>query len=133
MNNLPDLDSQLAALNQPLAPNLHKLLLGRIQDALALGLGNLTHILVIEPGDAEADIIDAIGFSPLVSRIDGIHLEPDWDWIERHEGWWELVYTVSNAGFAFILLVQDAHGVLPDLLDLCRGGAPDLGAKGANV
>lgn len=122
MNNLPDLDSQFATLNQPLESNLRKLLHGRIQDALALELGDLTHFLVIEPGDAEGDIIDAIGFSPLVSRIDGVHLQPDWDWIERHEGWWELVYTVSNDGFAFILFVQDAPGVLPDLLDLCRGG-----------
>ena len=124
MIDLPDLDSQLAALNQPLEPNLHKLLHGRIQDALALELGDLTHFVVIEPGDGEGDIIDAIGFSPLVSRIAGIHLDPDWDWIERHEGWWELVYTVSNDGFAFILFVQDAPGVLPDLLDLCRGGWP---------
>jgi hypothetical protein len=122
MNNLLDLDSQLAALNQPVEPNLHKLLHGRIQDAQALELGDLTHFLVIEPGDAEGEIIDAIGFSPLVSRIDGVHLDPDWDWIERHEGWWELVYTVSNDGFAFILFVQDAPGVLPDLLNLCRGG-----------
>lgn len=122
MFDLPDLDSQLAALNQPLEPNLHKLLHGHIQDALALELGDLTHFLVVEPGDAEGDIIEAIGFSPLVSRIDGIHLKPDWDWIERHEGWWELVYTVSNDGFAFILFVQDAPGVLPDLLELCQGG-----------
>lgn len=122
MINLPDLDSQLAALNQPVEPNLHKLLHGRIQDALALELGDLTHFVVIEPGDDEGDIINAIGFSPLVSRIDGVHLQPDWDWIERHEGWWELVYTVSNDGFAFILFVQDVPGVLPDLLDLCRGG-----------
>jgi len=122
MNNLPDLASQLAALRQPLEPILHSLLHGRVADALACQLGGLTHFLVIEPGDHEGEIIDAIGFSPLVSRIDGIHLQPDWDWIERHDGWWELVYTVSNDGFAYILLVQDAPGVLPDLLDLCRGG-----------
>lgn len=124
MIDLPDLDSQLAALNQPLEPNLYKLLHGRMQDALAFELSDLTHFVVIEPGDGEGDIIDAIGFSPLVSRIAGIHLEPDWDWIERHEGWWELVYTVSNDGFAFILFVRDSPGVLPDLLDLCRGGWP---------
>ncbi len=123
MNNLPDLDSQLAALNQPLEPHLHKLLHGCIQNALALELGDLTHFLIIEPGDDEGAIIDAIGFSPLVSRIDGVHLQPDWDWIERHEGWWELLYTVGN-DFAYVLLVQDAPGVLPDLLDLCRGGWP---------
>lgn len=124
MIDLPDLDSQLAALSQRLEPNLHKLLSGRMQDARALQLGDLTHLLVIEPGDDEGDIIDAIGLSPLVSRIEGVRLQPDWDWIERHEGWWELVYTVANDGFAFILLVQDAPGVLPDLLDLCRGGWP---------
>lgn len=122
MINVPDLDSQLAALDQPLEPNLHKLLQGRIEDALALELGGLTHFLVVEPGDEEGDIIEAIGFSPLVSRLGGIHLQPDWDWIERHEGWWELVYTVANDGFAFILFVQDAPGVLPALLDLCRSG-----------
>ena len=122
MNNLPDLQSQLAALNQPLDPTLRDLLHGRIQDAVALDLGDLTHICVVEPGDAEGDIIKALGFSPLVSRIDGIHLQPDWDSIERHEGWCELVYTVANDGFAFIVFVQDAPGVLPALLDLCRGG-----------
>lgn len=40
MIDLPDLDSQLAALNQPLEPNLHRLLHGRIQDAVALELGD---------------------------------------------------------------------------------------------
>lgn len=122
MYNLPDLESQRAALLQPLDPELHTLIAGRIKDALTLQLGDLTHIAVIQPHDTEADIIDALGFSPLVSRIDGIHLEPDWDWFERHEGWFELVYTVGDSGFAFLVFVQDSEGVLPDLLTLCREG-----------
>ena len=122
MYNLPDLDSQRAALLQPLDATLHTLLAGRIQDALALELGELTHMAIIQPHDTEGDIIDALGFSPLVSRIDGIHLEPDWDWFERHEGWFELVYTVGNSGFAYLVFVQDSEGVLPDLLALCREG-----------
>ena len=122
MIDLPDLSSQRAALLQPLDTNLRSLLAGRIKDALALELGDLTHIAVIQPHDAEADIIAALGFSPLVSRIDGIHLEPDWDWFERHEGWFELVYTVGDSGFAFLVFVQDSEGVLPDLLALCREG-----------
>lgn len=126
MLNLPDRDSQLAVLDQPLEANLKRLLFGRVRDAATLGLADLTNIVVIEPGDSEADIDDAIGFSPLVSRIDGIRHQPDWDWIEKHEGYWELVYTVSNDGFAFLVLVQDAPGVLPELLALCRGGwSPD--------
>ena len=126
MLNLPDLDSQLAVLVQPLEANLKRLLSVRVRDAAILGLADLTHIVVIEPGDSEADIDDAIGFSPLVSRIDGVRHQPDWDWIEKHQGYWELVYTVSNDGFAFLVLVQDMPGVLPDLLALCRGGwSPD--------
>lgn len=120
MINLPDLASQNAALNQPLDPKLHDLLAGRIKDSLALDLGDLTHIVVVQPHDTEADLIEALGFSPLVSRIDGIHLEPDWDWMERHEGWFELVYTVGNSGFAYLVFVQDTVDVLPDLLELCR-------------
>lgn len=122
MYNLPDLGSQLAVLRQPLAPELHTLLAGRIKDTLALELGDLTHMAVIQPRDTEADIIDALGFSPLVSRIDGIRLEPDWDWLERHDGWFELVYTVGDSGFAYLVFVQDSEGVLPDLLTLCREG-----------
>ena len=126
MLNLPDRNSQIAVLDQPLEANLKRLLSGRVRDAAILGLADLTHIVVIEPGDSEADIDDAIGFSPLASRIDGIRHQPDWDWIEKHEGYWELVYTVSNDGFAFLVLVQDVPGVLPDLLALCRGGwSPD--------
>lgn len=86
MLNLPDRDSQLAVLHQPLEPNLKRLLQGRVRDAAVLGLADLTHLVVIEPGDSEADIVEAIGFSPLVSRLDGVRHQPDWDWIEKHEG-----------------------------------------------
>lgn len=113
-------------LQRPLDPNLKRLLQGRVQDAASLGLADLTHILVLQPGDSEADIIEAIGFSFLVSRLEGVRHQPDWDWIEKHEGYYELVYTVSNDGFAFLVFVQDAPGVLPELLALCRGGwSPD--------
>jgi hypothetical protein len=126
MLNLPDRATQLAVLHQPLEPVLHGLIKGRVQDAAALCLSDATHIVCIEPYDTEADLIDALGFSPLVSRLDGLPLQPDWDWIERHTGWWELVYTVGNDGFAFLVLVQDAPGVLPDLLALCRVAAATL-------
>lgn len=126
MLNLPDRASQLAVLDQPLEPGLHALIKGRVQDAMNLGLADLTHIVVVEPYDTEDDLIEALGFSPLVSRLDGLTLQPDCDWIECHSGWFELVYTVGNAGFAFLVLVQDAPGVLPALLALCRAAtSPD--------
>lgn len=119
MINLPDADAIRAALVQPLDEHLHQLLAGRLHDSIACGLGDLTHMLVIQPGDCEADIVEAIGFSPLVSRLDGERFQADWDWIERHDGWWELVYTVGDSGFAYLVFVEIADGVLPDLFRLC--------------
>lgn len=123
MIDMSDLDAILAALSTPLQPDLHELIASRLQDAFACDLANLTHILVIQPGDTEEQIIDAIGFSPLVSRMDGNRLQPDWDYLEQHPGWWELIYTVGDSGFAFLVFVQRATGVLPELLDLCVYGA----------
>lgn len=122
MIDMPDLDAILTALRTPLAPDLHDLITNRLQDAFACELADLTHILVIQPTDTEAQIVDAIGFSPLVSRMDGNRLQPDWDYIESHPEWWELIYTVGDSGFAFLVFVERADGVLPELLALCGGG-----------
>lgn len=122
MIDMPDLDAILAALSVPLQPDLHDLIANRLQDAFACELADLTHILVIQTGDTEAQIVNAIGFSPLVSRMDGNRLQPDWDHIEQHPGHWELVYTVGNSGFAFLVFVERADGVLPELLSLCDAG-----------
>jgi hypothetical protein len=100
MINLPDLQSQLDVLTLPLDSELRTLVDGRIRDSIAVGLGDQTHIIVIEPADSGADIIEAIGFSPLGS-------EPEWDWLERHGAWLEAIYTVGNSGFAFIVLTAE--------------------------
>ena len=105
-------------------PRLHRLLLDRVALYREAGLLDLTHLLVVEPGDTEQAIIDKVGFSPLVNAIDGVRYGsadyqgdgPIW----RHDGWYELVVPVGNDGFAFVLLVADADGIIPELLDLCR-------------
>lgn len=117
MLNLPDLEAQLAALQEPLPEALAALLAGRVKDSTDLELGDLTHIAVITKADSEEAIEEALGFSPWMSRIDGVRDHPDWDWLEQHEGWIELVYTVADSGFAFILLVADDGG---NLAKLCR-------------
>jgi hypothetical protein len=80
-----------------------------------------------DKGVALADVRPPVGCRALVaqSRLDGIRHQPDWDWIARHQGWWELMYTVGNSGFAYIVLVQDAARVLPELLALCRAARED--------
>jgi hypothetical protein len=120
MINLPDMETLRAALCQPLKPALKTLLSDRLADTESCGLANLTHLLVIEPEDTEAEVIDAVGFSPLTSRIDGNRNQPDWDWLERHESWWEALYCVGNSGFAYILLIEDAD--VSPFAQLCRKG-----------
>ena len=119
MHDLPTIESIRAVLDQPLDKLLRALLEDRLADTIHCGLQDLTHLLVVEAGDTEQQIIEAIGFSPLQSRIDNRPNCPDWDWIERHDGWWELLYTVGNSGFAYILLVEDDENF--QLAHLCRG------------
>lgn len=120
MHDLPTIESIQALLDQPLGKLLRGLLEDRLADAIHCGLQDLTHMLVVEAGDTEQQIIEAVGFSPLATRIDNRPNCPDWDWIERHDGWWELLYTVGNSGFAYILLVEDAENT--PLAQLCRRG-----------
>jgi hypothetical protein len=123
MLHLYDRATMRTALNANLDPQLQKLLNDRIA-ALGEDLIDWTEYLVIEPDDTEADIVCQIGFSPLVEAIDGARFggpgfQPCWDWIGRHDGWFELIVTFGST-FAYVLFVQDVDGVLPDLLALCR-------------
>ncbi|QXQ06835.1 hypothetical protein KX816_01850 [Sphingosinicellaceae bacterium] len=107
--------------------SLQRLLLSRIAN-LQRDVGDLTeltHILVVQPGDTEADIIDEIGLSPVINFIDGHRygeagFQPSWDWLHDVGGWFELIYTVGDTGFAYVLLIQDDEGVDPELLGMCR-------------
>ncbi len=122
MYDLPTIDSIRAVLDQPLDKVLRILLEDRLADSIHCALQDLTHLLVVEASDTEQQIIEAVGFSPLVTRIDNRPNCPDWDWIERHDGYFELLYTVGNSGFAYILLVEDAED--SPLAQLCRRGGP---------
>jgi len=45
------------------------------------------------------------------------------DYAEDHGGYFELIVTVGNDGFAFVLFVRDRDGVDPELLSMCRAYA----------
>jgi hypothetical protein len=120
MMDLPTIEALTDACEKLEPSPLKTLLADRLADTVRCELQDLTHVLVVETGDREKDIVDAIGFSPLVSRIDGIRNQPDWDWLERHERYWELLYCVGNEGFGYIVLVEDAGGEASALAALCR-------------
>lgn len=88
-------------------------------------LEEIVHFIVVQPGDPEVAIADTLGFSPLCNLVDRARFgdpgfSPSWEWIERHGDWYELAFVLSDDGFGHVLLVQDADGVDPDLLSLCR-------------
>lgn len=109
-----------------LNPQLRRLLERRFA-ALITPFGDLTdwtEWIILKPGDVEDDIVQEVGFSPLVSPIDGARFdepgfEPFWDHLQREDGHYTLIQSFGST-FAYILIVPDADGMLPDLLRLCR-------------
>ena len=112
-------------------PALQQLLAERIHDWTAIDLLGQTHLLIVQPGDTEAAIVQEIAFSLLVDPIGGLRFGsqgfvPFWDWLEDIGGWFEMIVTVGNSGFAFQLFIQNAEGVDPELLNLCRTYAGEV-------
>jgi hypothetical protein len=125
MLSLYDEATTKAALALPIDPDLRALLTTRIVHYAAADLASATHILVIQPGDTGSDIERKIGFYPTNNIIDGVcsgsaAFHPFWDWLQDLGGWFEMIVTVGDSGFAYILLIQDAEGVDPDLRGMCR-------------
>jgi hypothetical protein len=90
-----------------------------------IDLSDLTHFLIIQPGDTAADAERELGWSLLVNMVDGARFgqpafTPSWEWIEDHGGWFEAVYIMSDDGFGISLFVQDHPDADPELLALCR-------------
>ena len=121
-----------APTHAPNDPVLQKLLIDRIADWAATDLLSLTHLLIADAATTEKDIVDEVGFSPLVS-IDGIRFPaagyvPPFDFAERHDGWTEFVQVVPNDPFAFVLFIETSEGADPELLALCRAYAEGVPA-----
>jgi len=125
MLSLFDEATTRAALTLPIDPGLRALLSTRIIHYAAAGLASATHILVIQPGDTESAIEREIGFYPTTNIINGVRsgsaaFHPFWDWLQDLGGWFEMIVTIGDSGFAYILLIQDADGVDPELRNLCH-------------
>ena len=118
-----------APTTAPLHPTLKQLIADRVHDWTATDLLDLTHLLIVQAGDTEEAILDEVAFSPVINPIDGRRFgskgfEPCWDWLERHDDCWELIMTVADSGFAFVLFIEDRDGIDPQLRQLCQTYAP---------
>ena len=114
----------LAVLTQSLDIELIGLLQSRIANADRQGLLDMTEIVVIGSGDTEADLIEAIGFSPLVD-LDGRRFgergfcSPLAYAARVSLDYHEAIVVVGNSGFAFHLLIHDRADAR--LVALCQG------------
>ena len=127
MLSIYDQASALKVLSQPLDQVLRTLITNRLADAHAIDFADQTHIVVVQPGDTEAMLLEEIGWSPLVDplneeRFGSPDFEPYWAWLQDLGGWFELLHPVGNSGFAYILLISRSPGVLPELLAMCEAG-----------
>ncbi|TPG13198.1 hypothetical protein [Sphingomonas oligophenolica] len=120
MNYIFDLASLQRLIALDIDPRLSLLLAAR-REIVAAGH---TEYLIIQPGDMEADVVRHVGFSPLVNPLDGARypdaaFHPHWDWLADLGGWFELIQTFGSS-FAYVLLIQNAHGTEPEFLNMCR-------------
>ena len=114
------------ALASPIGADLRRLLALR-RGQVAGELADVARFVVVQPGDTAADVEGALGFSP-TTDLDGARAgEPDFapwhEWAERHAGWTELVFVLSDDGPASVLLLPDSLGIDPAQLALCRDHA----------
>ncbi len=117
-----------APTNTSIDTALRHLLADRVRDWAERGLLDLTHLLIVDAGDTEEQIVEAVGFSPLTnalnnSRFGSAGFEPQFDWLSDLGGHFELIQAVGNDGFAFHIFLPDREGIDPELLSFCRAYA----------
>lgn len=118
-----DDETLISAEGQVTDPTLTDLVARIVHDARASGLwADLTCILVVEPDDTAEVIGDTLGFSPLEGPF-GEAGSPYWTWLEAHRGWYEMLLTVGNEGFAYFLLIPEFGPDRSGLAALCRASA----------
>ncbi|WP_019517833.1 hypothetical protein [Sphingomonas sp. Mn802worker] len=103
MLHLSDRAAITAALASDIDPALRDLLATRAAALVTddYDLTDCTEFLIIEEGDTEADIVAAVGFSPLIDPIDGYrfgepNFQPWWDWRLDHGIWIELAFSFGG-------------------------------------
>lgn len=108
--------------------NLKHLLVQRVDELThweGIDLSDLSHFLIIQPGDMAAEIEHELGWSLLHNFIDKAKygqpdFTPSWEWIERHDGWYEFVFIISDDGFGITVFVQDDPEIDTELLAMCQ-------------
>jgi hypothetical protein len=125
-----------APTTAPVNGHLRQLLADRVYDWTVCELLDLTYLVIVEAGDTESDLLDAVGYSPLrnptTSKTFGqAGFTPSFDWLKLNGEYWELIETVGNDGAAFVTFVPDREDTDPELRRLCRTYADEQACAGS--
>lgn len=118
---ITDAAAMARALASPLDPRLKDLLALRRDQLMRdtageYELGELVHIVVVQPGDRIADVEVAANF-PLFT-------EPAFEWTQDHGLYLEAVTILSDDGFGIAIFVPDNDEIDPAMLSILRGQTP---------
>lgn len=81
---------------------------GRLEEFGDQPLAELCEFILVEPTDT------LVHLETKLSRA--LH-PPPWEYVERLDGWYELVLVTGDDGFGFVVLVPDGNQAL---LDYCK-------------
>ncbi len=112
------------ALSLPLDPRLKRLLIER-RDQLGGDITDRARFVIVQPGDNPNALEAELSFSVFQKPGDGTRFgdpdfTPGWEWLADHGHCFELVFILTDDGFAHAVLIQNAQGVDPELLRLCE-------------
>ena len=81
---------------------------GRLEEFGDQPLAELCEFILVEPTDTIADLETKLGRA--------LH-PPPWEYVDRSNGWYELVLVTGDDGFGYVVLVEDRPQAL---LDYCK-------------
>lgn len=78
------------------------------------------YFILVETGDT-GQVIEAVSGCPLLHDVfnDSQYGDDDFEVIEDHGGFYEVVYVLTDAGFTVVLIIPKATGVDTTVLKLC--------------
>ena len=123
MLTITDGGSLTRALTMPIDPRLKRLLVER-RDQIGGDIVDIARFIVVQPGDSLVGLESALGFSILQNQTDGRRFgdpefSPSWEWLADHGHCFELVFIMTDDGFAHVVLIENSEGIDPELLRLC--------------
>ena len=105
-------------------PELRRLLRERVRDMEPYSPAELGYFLIVEPRDGIEAVDAQLGFSILGNRWNGTRwgdpaFTPSWEILSEHQGWYELVFVLSDYGSGVTVFVPK-QGADSELLTMCR-------------